>query len=93
LQLLLWASGPALDDGDDVVDHRLLPGVQHFFEERRTAGVVPVEASLGDSERVREHLDADRVGSTGRQRVQPGVDPGAARSTDFGHDHIYTAPY
>ena len=83
----------ALDARDDVLDHGLLPAVEHLVEQRLAVLEVPVEAALGHAEGGGQRLDPHGLGAPCRQRLQRRVDPGSAGSPDLGHRRIYTAPY
>lgn len=47
----------ALDDGDGVIDHGVLPGVEHLLEECLAIGEMPVETSFGHSQAYGQRLD------------------------------------
>jgi hypothetical protein len=78
-------------------DHRVgahpLPGVEHLGEQRVPAGEMPVEPALGDTERLREHLDAHGVWPAGGQGPQALFDPPAAGRSCDGCHSMYTVPY
>ena len=69
----------ALDALDHLIDARALPRVEHLVEQRPPVVEVPVEAALGDAERLRQRLDPDGVRAAGSQGPQPLIDPRAAR--------------
>ena len=48
-----------VDALDDLVDARALPRVEHLLEQRGAVREVPVEAALGDADRLGERLDPD----------------------------------
>ena len=54
-----------------LVDAHPLPGVEHLLEQRAAVGEVPVEAALGDAERLRQRLDPDGVRAAGGEGPQP----------------------
>ena len=75
----------ALDAGDDVLDHRLLPAVEHLVEQRLAVFEVPVEATLGHPERRGQGLDPHRLRAAGAKRLLRRLDPGFAWGSDIGH--------
>ena len=50
---------------DHLVDAHPLPRVEHLLEQRAAVVEVPVEAALGDAERLCQRLDADGVRAAG----------------------------
>ena len=60
----------ALDALDHLVDAQPLPRVEHLLEQRAAVVEVPVEAALGDAERLRQRLDPDGVRAAGGEGPQ-----------------------
>ena len=57
-------------------DTAFCPGGKHRVEQGAPVGEVPVEAALGDAERLGERLDAHRVDAALGERIEGGRDPG-----------------
>src|SRR5918992_5849602 len=70
-----WVAAFPLDAVDHVLGASALPGVEHLLEQRAAVGEVPVEATPGDAERLRERVDPDGVGAAGGKGPQPRLDP------------------
>ena len=60
----------ALDALDHLVDAHSLPRVEHLLEQRAPVVEVPVEAALGDAERLRQRLDPHGVRAAGGKGPQ-----------------------
>src|SRR5260370_6939797 len=83
----------ALDALEHLIGAHPLPRVEHFAEQRVPVGEVPVEATLGHAERLRQGLDPDGVRAAGRQGLQALLDPPAAgRPGDGGHGLSLSPP-
>src|SRR6266849_4226149 len=76
----------ALDALEHLIGAHPLPRVEHLVEQRGPVGEMPVEATLGHAERLRQGLDPDGVRAAGRKGPQAFLDPPAAgRPGDGGH--------
>lgn len=75
LQLGPGVTATFLDAFDRLVDHHPLPGVEHLLQECAPVIEVPVEPALGNAERFRQCLDADRVWTPDAERSKALFDP------------------
>src|SRR5215472_13832604 len=76
----------ALDALQHLIGAHPLPRVEHLVEQRVPVGEMPVEATLGHAERLRQGLDPDGVRAAGRKGPQAFLDPPATgRPGDGGH--------
>src|ERR687896_728898 len=64
-----WVAAFALDAVDHLLGAASLPRVEHLLQQRVAIGEVPVEATPGDAERLRERVDPDGVGAAGGKRA------------------------
>jgi Protein of unknown function (DUF2867) len=64
-----------LDPRQHFIDAGALPGVEHLGKQGGAVSEVPVEAALGDAERLGQRLDPDSIGTTGRKGPKPLFNP------------------
>src|SRR5260370_657977 len=83
----------ALDALEHLIGAHPLPRVEHLAEQRVPVGEMPVEATLGHAERLRQGLDPDGVRAAGRKGPQAFLDPPATgRPGDGDHGLSLSGP-
>src|ERR1700742_1312884 len=74
------------DPRDDVIDDRLLPGIQHALDKRVAIGEFAVEAALGHAQRRGQRLDPDGVRTSFGQCGESRIDPSLCRRLSCRHN-------